>query len=163
MIASIAPSPSITKGWPPSPVTGEPARGVVAPGVRAAIEPRGEGVAHIPRRARPATGDPKPALERAEGASRRRQQMGRYRRQQPVRPRRFSPGRDPHGERASMARRSRCGRQGITATSATTRRSASGPFSWRCASSGAGCAGAIPTSWISTTPSRARPDRAGSM
>ncbi len=44
------------------------------------------------------------------------------------------------GERASMARRSRCGRRATIATSATTRRWDNGPSSWRCASSGAGCA-----------------------
>lgn len=50
------------------------------------------------------------------------------------------------------ARQPRCGRPVTIATSATTRRSASAPFNSRCASSDVGCAEAIPTSWISTTP-----------
>lgn len=67
------------------------------------------------------------------------------------------------GERASMARRSRCGRRVIIATSATIPLWDNGPSSWRCANSGAGYVRATRTSWISTTPSGARPDRAGLM
>ena len=91
MIASIAPSPSITRGLAAIPVAGEPAGRVAAPGVRAAAESGGESLAQVPRRARQAAGDPQPAPASSRKSVTPAATSGWAPGQQSLRPWRLSP------------------------------------------------------------------------